>query len=256
MTSISNTDTDAPSLWAIGDIHGENAKLSALLDALPRGPRDVTVFLGDYIDRGPDSRGVVQRVLAEHDAAPDRTVLLWGNHEDMAAGYFHFPAPSNIEYDSYDWFRNGGLQAMESWGITKPTVFAASCPDELARLFSLLRTFYRPDPATFPDLARYIFVHAGILPGVEPENASGDMLLWVRSEFLFADDTSGRVVVHGHTPLARVRALPDKIGLDTGAVFGGALTALELPARRVYQVADKGAVVVSDLPAHQDSRRL
>lgn len=230
------------SVWAIGDVHGESGMLDALLDALPRQTGDVTVFLGDYIDRGPDSAAVVRRVLAEYDAAPHKTVLLWGNHEDMAASHFRLEAPSHFEYDPYDWFHNGGIQAMESYGYRKPELFVVPCPPDLERLFRLLQPFWRPPQATFPDLAHVIYVHAGVLPNQEPEDATGEILLWIRDDFLHVHDLSGRFVVHGHTPVTRVRVLPDKIGIDTGAVFGGVLTALQLPERRLFQADHKGHV--------------
>ncbi len=223
--------------------------LNALLEALPRTEEDTTVFLGDYIDRGEDSAGVVQRALAEYDAAPDRTVLLWGNHEDMAAAHFSQYAPSNYTYDPYDWFNNGGIAAMESWGQEKPQLFVASCPPDLARLFPLLRTFWRAPEDRHPDLAHCIWVHAGLRKGQQPEDASGDVLLWIRDEFLDAFDPSGRLVIHGHTPMRKVAALPDKIGIDTGAVFGGPLTALQMPERRVFQADAQGKIVDFDLPA-------
>jgi serine/threonine protein phosphatase 1 len=240
------------SVWAIGDVHGESAKLEALLAALPRQEGDWTVFLGDYIDRGPDSAAVVRRVLAEYDAAPDRTVLLWGNHEDMAAAHFGFDAPSHFEYDPYDWFRNGGIAALESYGMSTPGLLTAPAPPDLARLFPLLRPYWRvPDPT--PDLAPYVFVHAGVLPGEQPEESPGEVLLWVRDEFLYAYDPSGRVVVHGHTPVNQVRVQPDKIGIDTGAFFGGPLTALQLPERRIYQATGGAVVTVADIPAFDPS---
>jgi serine/threonine protein phosphatase 1 len=223
--------------------------LTALLEALPRTDRDTTVFLGDYIDRGPDSAAAVRRVLEEYDRAPDRTVLLWGNHEDLAAAHWELPTPSSFAYDPYDWYRNGGTQAMESYGFGTPEMFSAPCPDDLARLFTLLRPFWRAPEETFPDLSHVIWVHAGILPGQQPEEAGGDTLLWVREEFLNTFDPSGRLVVHGHTPVRAVRVLPDKIGIDTGAVFGGLLTALQLPERRLYQADQKGRVIDMDLPA-------
>lgn len=231
------------SVWAIGDIHGKAGMLTALLDALPRGENDTTVFLGDYIDRGEDSAGVVRRVLAEHDAAPDRTILLWGNHEDMAASHFSVYAPSDFSYDPYDWFNNGGIAAMESWGYRKPQLFVASCPPELARLFPLLQTYWRAPEAQYPTLTHCLWVHAGIRKDQRPEDATGNVLLWIREEFLDTLDTSGRLVIHGHTPMRKTAALPDKIGIDTGAVFGGPLTALQMPERRVYQADSRGNVV-------------
>ena len=238
------------SIWTVGDIHGEAARLKALLTALPRRPDDTTVFLGDYIDRGPDSAAVVRCILAEHDAAPDRTVLLWGNHEDMAAHTFKVPYPSGIKYDPYDWFRNGGIQTMESYGSPVPAMFGAPCPDDIARLLGLLRTFWRAEE---PALAPVIWVHAGVLPGKQPEDCTGETLVWVRDEFLNVWDQSGRVVIHGHTPAREVKRLKDKIGMDTGAVFGGLLSALQIPESglddaRLYQTDRRGRTISLLLP--------
>lgn len=233
------------SVWTIGDVHGQAAMLSALLAALPRADDDVTVFIGDYIDRGPDTAAVVRRVLKEHDKAPDRTVLLWGNHEDMAAEHFGLEAPCDLAYDPNDWFRNGGIQAMESYGHSTPDLFAAPCPDDLVRLFGLLTLFWRSD---HPDLSDYIWVHAGVPPRQSPEETSPEALLWIREEFLDSTDPSGRVIVHGHTPFREVRARPDKIGVDTGAAYGGLLTALQLPERRVIQIDQKGRTLSLALP--------
>lgn len=237
-------------IWAIGDIHGEAAKLDALLQALPREAGDFTVFLGDYIDRGPDSAAVLRRVLAEYDSAPHRTILLWGNHEDMAAEHFGFPAPSEYAYDPYDWFRNGGTEALESFGLRKPDLFAAPCPAEMDRLFPLLRLHWQATDSGEGDplLARYLFVHAGVMPEIPLERQTAETFLWVRGDFLKSYDPSGRVVVHGHTPFDAVRVQPDKIGIDTGAAYGGRLTALELPARRVYQAGSAGSVIIEEIP--------
>ena len=205
-------------------------------------------FLGDYIDRGDDSAGVVRRVLAEYDAAPECTVLLWGNHEDMAAFNFHVPYPTGLQYDGWDWFRNGGTVAMSSWGVEMPDAVRADYPPDLRRVFGLLRTFYRGADTGIAGMEPYLFVHAGVLPGREPENTDGETLLWVREPFLDAYDPSGRIVVHGHTPFSTVRVLPDKIGLDTGAVGGGQLSCLQLPERVLHQVDHAGKVTVSNLP--------
>lgn len=233
------------SIWAVGDVHGEAAMLEALLGALPRQPDDVTLFVGDFIDRGPDSAAVVRRVLAEYDAAPEHTVLLWGNHEDLAAQHWGVPAPSAWEYDPFDWFRNGGVETMQSYGWERPALFSAPCPEDLARLFPLLQLFWRSDD---PALAPYIWVHAGVPPGLTPEESPRHELVWIRDTFLHVADRSGRIIVHGHTPTREVRVLPDKIGIDTGAVYGGVLTALQLPERRVFQADARGRVVHLDLP--------
>jgi serine/threonine protein phosphatase 1 len=232
-----------PSTFAIGDIHGEFSQLSALLNALPRTDADTTVFIGDYIDRGPDSAGVVTRVLAEHDAAPDRTILLWGNHEDMAANHFGFDTPSKLTLDPYDWFKNGGYEALASYGVKTPAeAFTAPCPPELTKLFGLLKLFWR-DPSD-----NTIYVHAGVLPYQIPEKSDPATLLWVRGEFLYAPIVPDRLVVFGHTP--QKNGLPllhaDKIGIDTAAVFGGPLTAIQLPERTAYQALKDGTVRAFD----------
>ena len=242
-----------PSVWTIGDIHGMDTMLTRLLHALPRADTDITVFLGDYIDRGADSRAVVRRVLQERDAAPDRTHLLWGNHEDMAAANFHLPYPSGIGYDPYDWFRNGGIAAMASWDAYPPDVFRADCPLELLRLIRHLEPYYAGADSGIAGMEPYLFVHAGILPGQDPRTTDGETLLWVREPFLESHDPSGRIVVHGHTPFAAVRVQPDKIGIDTRAVNGGQLTCLRLPERVLYQVDHDGKVIVSDLPRFLDN---
>ena len=236
------------SVWAIGDVHGQRQMLETLLELLPRAAHDITVFLGDYIDRGPDSAGVVRRALAEYDQAPERTVLLWGNHEDMAASHFGFAAPSGYQYDPFDWFRNGGIAALESFGHRRPELFRVPCPPEFERLFGLLRPFWRAPQNADPALAPYIWVHAGVPPGQTPEEARPDTLLWIRDEFLNVNDPSGRIIVHGHTPFEAVRLRSDKIGIDTGAAYGGVLSALQLPERRIFQVARDGRTATFDLP--------
>ncbi|WP_309716767.1 metallophosphoesterase [Armatimonas sp.] len=223
------------SVWAIGDIHGMGARLETLLAALPRGPEDVTVFLGDAIDRGPDSRGVVNRLLAEHDAAPDRTVLLWGNHEDMAAAYLTGKHPCRIVYDDFDWFRNGGIETMKSWERDPPECFKRECPDDLARYFSLLQTYWKAPIERFPELAHCVWVHAGTTPGKPVEDTHPDTLLWTRWDFLDNPDLSGRITIHGHTPTAEPEDDYFRIGIDTGACRSGPLTALQIPERHIWQ---------------------
>ncbi|GAB4457852.1 MAG: metallophosphoesterase family protein [Armatimonadaceae bacterium] len=240
------------SVWAIGDIHGECAKLEALLANLPREEDDITVYLGDYIDRGPDSAGVVRRVLADYDAAPGRTVLLWGNHEDMAAGRYGLSRPSSFEYDIFDWYRNGGIQAMKSWGHGDYDLFQADIPEELKRLVRMLKPYWTAPEDRFPKLKNCVWVHAGVLPDTPTEELSGDILLWVRDEFLHHPDELGRLVIHGHTPVRKVRVTSDKIGIDTGAVFGGMLTALQMPERRIYQADEDGKVTSEALPEPED----
>jgi serine/threonine protein phosphatase 1 len=238
------------SIWAIGDIHGQLSPLETLLGKLPRQADDYTVFIGDYIDRGPDSAGVARRVLEEYDAAPERTILLWGNHEDMAAYYFGLPRPSLYLYEDGLWLENGGIAALQSFDVENRAILTGnvSCPDDLARLFSLLKPFWRPPTEVFPELSHVIYAHAGVSPGSQPEDETGDTLLWIRDDFLAVHDDSGRLVVHGHTPYNNVRVMQDKIGIDTGSVYGNLLTCLQLPERIIFQVNAKNLVTKRQLP--------
>jgi serine/threonine protein phosphatase 1 len=234
---VSDSPTDA-TVWAIGDIHGQARLLERLLDTLPRKPGDITIFLGDYLDRGLDSREVVERVLAEYDRAPEHTVLLWGNHEAAAAGYFGQPNPFGWQPSGPVWPSNSFLPTLRSFGLSPTFGEPDPCPPSLVRLFGLLRTFWR---CPYPALEHVIFVHAGVPPGRQPEDTSPRDLLGIRAEFTQVIDPSGRLVVFGHTWSKTVFQRPDKIGIDTGAGHGGPLSALELPALRLYKAYPDGS---------------
>jgi serine/threonine protein phosphatase 1 len=240
------------SVWAIGDIHGQARLLEALLAELPRGPTDLTVFLGDYIDRGPDSREVVERVLEEYDRAPERTILLWGNHEAAAALYFGQPNPIERGSGGAVWPPRTFLPTLRSFGLAPAFGEPDACPASLLRLFGLLRTFWR---CPLPGLEHVIFVHAGVPPGQQPEDAAPQELLGIRAEFTHVVDPSGRLVVFGHTWSTAVFQRVDKIGIDTGAGHGGPLSALALPALRLFKVYPDGRVVSHPLLTPDQLRR-
>src|SRR3569833_418981 len=161
------THAAGASVWAIGVFHGQAQLLDRLLAALPRQERDITVFLGDFLDRGPDSRKVVETVLAEYDRAPDRTVLLWGNHEMTAAAHFRQPNPLGWTATEPIRMAQGFLPTLESFGLPPSVDALAHCPETLARLFGILQPFWR---CTLPGLEHVIFVHAGVPPGRKPED--------------------------------------------------------------------------------------
>ena len=247
--------------WAIGDIHGMYEPLTRLLEALPRRPGDTTVFLGDYIDRGPDSRGVLKILLNEHQTAPDHTILLWGNHEDMAASHFNHPnALHTYKYDPYDWFRNGGFETFASWGIKERDCFLASCPEELDQLFRILRPYHKVSSKSvgIDELSscidELIFVHAGISPYESPEESLTETLIWSREYNAIAcQQPLGRLVVHGHTPFETVNIGVGRIDIDTHCYVGGPLTALEISqdglqtTLRVWQAFSEGNVASWEL---------
>jgi serine/threonine protein phosphatase 1 len=219
-------------VYAIGDIHGETAKLDTLhamirADAGSRAAeRRVAVYLGDYVDRGPDSAGVVDRLTADTLPGFER-VFLMGNHEDFLLQFLDLAESLSA------WFYNGGVQTLESYDVDprgdcgRPVVprdvrdqFRARLPRAHRAFFEALE-LYRVE-------GDYLFVHAGIRPGRPLAEQSPADLLWIREEFIHSATDHGHIVVHGHTPRENVDVRPNRIGIDTGAVYGGRLTALVL----------------------------
>jgi len=225
-------------LFAIGDIHGCLDELVRLLDAIPATAADTIAFVGDYIDRGTDSRGVVEHLLAWRERTPATAVFLKGNHEDMALAYMGFPG-----HWGEAWLRNGGVAALRSYDLdphgSRRDIAAGFPADHLAFFSSLQMMLHWGD---------FLLVHAGIRPGVALAAQHSEDLLWIREEFLEHPHDLGQTVVFGHTPHRRVVVgLPYRIGIDTGCVYGGALSCVVLPEGHVYQVR-LGDTVVRESP--------
>ncbi|MGV3618110.1 MAG: metallophosphoesterase family protein [Fimbriimonas sp.] len=217
-------------LAAIGDIHGERWKLEGLLRKLPEEAR--LVFLGDYVDRGPDAHGTISDLIALRERRPN-TVFLRGNHDQMmldAGDYFDPDFESDLTFDQVvNWFGWGGTETLRSYQPHGEGHWFHRVPEAHWEFLEDTELEYREGP--------YIFVHAGLLPpGVrwEPDVSwSLDPRLWIREPFLQSMHDFGARVVFGHTvqrhgPLVR----PNKIGIDTGAVFGGPLSAAILDTER------------------------
>lgn len=210
----------------MGDIHGRHDMLVRLLDRLPYQPeRDTLVFMGDYIDRGPDSRAVIETLLDLRRRAPD-TVFLMGNHELALLEYARL-AGNNL--DMLRDLRPLGVEAtLASYGHTDLGLIKhlAFMPGEHRAFLQGLKSFHRD--------GEYLFVHAGVLPGQLPEDTPVEHLVSVRHRFLDHPSPPGVTVVFGHTPFETPFMAPGKIGIDTGAVYGNLLTALELPGPRFH----------------------
>jgi serine/threonine protein phosphatase 1 len=199
--------------YAIGDTHGCLSQLQNLIEECEKDAGEGQsrfVFLGDYIDRGPDSRGVLDLLIDLQKWSPDEIICLLGNHEDMLL------AAIADEANEARWLRNGGDQTLLSFRVTR----AIDIPDKY-------QTWLRSLPKFFDDGRRF-FVHAGIHPDRPLDQQDEHDLLWIREPFLSDDRDYGRVIiVHGHTPIRS--GLPDqrpnRLNLDTGAVFGRPLTA-------------------------------
>lgn len=200
-------------IYAIGDVHGCFDKLLRLVEQCQRhcGPRNGRcVYVGDYIDRGPDSRAVVEMLMAAQRRMPDAVVCLRGNHEAMALTAARLGGQAEGL-----WLMNGGDQTLRSYGV----VSARDLPSEHLDWFRSL-------PLCFDDGRRY-FVHAGIDPRRAIEQQCEEDQLWIRERFLGHMGAYARFVVHGHTPLqsGRPELKFNRLNIDTGAVFGGPLTA-------------------------------
>lgn len=218
-------------VYAIGDVHGCAARLDALhaliradLAARPLAEPTI-VHLGDYVDRGEDSAGVLARLLRPFPADPaPRVINLMGNHEEMALIALDMADPDSVQH----WLTNGGGETLTSWGIsprTAPAGWRALVPAEHLAMLRGLALFHRQ--------GGYVFVHAGLRPGLPMQRQAREDMLWIREPFLSSTGQFPGVVVHGHTPGRAPVIRPHRIGVDTGAVMGGALTCAVLEADRV-----------------------
>ena len=205
-------------LFAVGDIHGRDDKLQRLLERLPVSPaEDAVVFLGDYINRGPRSKEVLDRLLRLEKDWPGAVFLL-GNHEHALLEYARTGDRSML-----DMLRAEGVEAtLASYGVDSVRSLRdlSFLPGEHKAFLQRLRLFHRD--------RGYLFVHAGVDPGVPPERTSPEALLNFRSLFLHEPAGQKEVVVFGHTPFDTPLVAEDKIGIDTGAAYGNLLSAVEL----------------------------
>ena len=221
-------------IYAIGDVHGRLDALSPLLhdiaqDALVTRPaeRPLLVFLGDYVDRGPDSRQVVDMVLSMRADGAFEVAPLKGNHEEALLQFLDEPgfAATWMEHGGGATLTSYGVQPnamrsdVEAWAVVRDA-FEQALPDDHRRFYQEL------------ELVRvvgdYAFVHAGVRPGVALEDQLERDLLWIRYEFLNDRGPFDKVIVHGHTPAEEPQMLKHRLGLDTGAYATGVLTAVRL----------------------------
>jgi serine/threonine protein phosphatase 1 len=212
------------SIFVIGDIHGTASKLERLMEKLSISEEDTLVFIGDYIDRGPDSKRVINTILEIRDVI-DHVICLRGNHEQMFLDYYYENKGKAL------FIANGGLSTLMSYGFESAGgKDAINIPGSHMNFLTTLKPYYETDG--------YIFVHAGLRPGISLAEQDIKDLLLMRYEFINSEYDFGKTVVFGHTPLSYDRPFmkKNKICVDTGAVFGGKLTCVELPSMNIYQV--------------------
>ncbi len=211
-----------PQIYAVGDIHGQVRMLRAMLNGLPLRDEDTLLFVGDYIDRGEDSKGVIE-TLVELKKTRKNVVFLRGNHEQMMIDARE-DDPENPSSPLLLWLTNGGVAVLQSYGSTELPGWREKIPQEHWDFILSTETEYITEA--------YHFVHAGLpVPGRrwDGETDGLNLKLWIREPFLSSrHNFDNRIVVFGHTPQTTGKPLLDrnKFGIDTGAVFGGPLTAI------------------------------
>jgi serine/threonine protein phosphatase 1 len=223
-------------LYAIGDIHGELDKLEELLEALPLRAGDRLVFLGDYIDRGLESYGVIEKLIGLQRHWP--CIFLLGNHESMFLDFLGWTDPAYFGGDAF--LMNGGDRTLASYGFFEEEKDKKSyrLPKPHEDFLLSLKLYHREGD--------YLFVHAGLKRSLLRENDVGYVLRKARVEDLLWNRSTCDLphnmpvtVVYGHTPNEHFEVrwnLPFSVGVDTGAVYGGPLTAIRLPDETLFQV--------------------
>lgn len=219
-------------VYAIGDIHGSLLQLDALIKLVQTDiqkypdTKGVLVFLGDYIDRGPYSKGVVDLILS---GLPSEFVVhcLRGNHEDMLLRYLKGDLPAGEA-----WLQYGGIATLLSYGMALPGAFTPDKIDGLRKNMqeqipeAHLKFF--SDAKLYLTLGDYCFVHAGIRPSVALDEQKKEDFLWIRKEFLNSQTDHGKMIIHGHSISLEPDVRSNRIGIDTGAYATGRLTCLVL----------------------------
>lgn len=221
---------DGMRVYAIGDVHGRRDLLDLLLEQIiaddrARGAADTQiVFLGDLMDRGPDSSGVIDRAIEVAQMLGDKAHFLMGNHEEVYLG-----AATGDEKLVRFFCKIGGRETILSYDIAPQDYNELSMEELAARMPELLSKHHVDFVSGFKDqivMGDYAFVHAGVRPGVPIEKQRSKDLRWIREEFIVDEAPHDKLIVHGHTITDDVEECPNRIGIDTGAYMSGMLTAL------------------------------
>ena len=207
-------------VFIIGDIHGCLDMLKSMMDVIPWRPeKDRLIFLGDYIDRGKDPKGVVDFVLGLNSLSSLVECLI-GNHEVMFLDYL-----SKKHRELF--LANGGWNTLESY-MTESSKEGFLIPPRHMAFYKSLKTYI--------ELEDFYIVHAGFRPFLDIKKQSLEDMTWIREPFIHSDFDFGKSVIFGHTPFYEPLVTKNKIGLDTGAVFNNRLTCLELPEVKFHSV--------------------
>lgn len=231
-------DTDFDHVYAVGDIHGCYDELALLLDHLVEDREfstdDLIVFIGDYIDRGPASRHVIDLLIGFQQEYPLNSVFLRGNHEDMFLDFLGFEGTQGNSY-----LVNGGAQCVRSYEARPPYCGEEIQEEMPPEHISFLTTLHR-----YAFMGDFVFVHAGVNPLRDLAHQMDEDIFWIRDEFLNNVHHFNKTIIFGHTPFEDVLFhLPYKIGIDTGLVYGSMLSCIEIAREEVFQVLHGGKEV-------------
>ena len=208
-------------VFVIGDIHGCLEMLNRLMDKIAwRADKDRVIFLGDYIDRGENPKGVVDYILALIRCSSNVECLI-GNHEEMFLDYLQ--GKNGGQY-----IRNGGWSTLRSYEESRSGQEDPLVPPEHMAFYNSLKAYI--------ELQGYYVVHTGFRAGVDISEQKLEDMIWIREPFIQSNYDFGKRVIFGHTPLDEPLVMENKIGLDTSAVMGNKLTCLELPEMRFHSV--------------------
>jgi serine/threonine protein phosphatase 1 len=241
---------DGLGVYAIGDIHGRDDLLAALIGAIRADAagraRNLLVCLGDHVDRGPASAAVIER-LSRFEAEGFTLVPLQGNHEHLMLQFLADPDAGGV------WLANGAAATLASYGVPVepgwPERFRyEALRDALARNLPIHHRRFLDTLATSHAAGDYLFVHAGVRPGIPLDRQDAHDLIWIRGSFLNATERFGAIVVHGHTIAAEPQLRENRIGIDTGAFMTGRLTALAIVGARLRLITARGPAN----PAYRD----
>lgn len=239
---------DGKRYYAIGDIHGRNDLFEALIKAIDKEIDKAAhvsseiILLGDLVDRGPDSAHVIKNARKWRKRRPVR--FLAGNHEEMFLQSF-----TDVKVLRH-FLRHGGRETILSYGISKKQYNELSLDELQAVITKIVPQKDRDFLAAFEEMiiaGDYVFVHAGIAPGVGLDEQTREDLLWIRDRFLSHDEPHPHIVVHGHTIFEEIDERANRIGVDTGAFRHGRLTALVLEGnqrRMIQAVENDGRITV------------
>jgi serine/threonine protein phosphatase 1 len=253
--AITRRVPDRTLVYCIGDIHGRDDLLRDIADRIKADMKTrsfdhaVTVFLGDYIDRGPGSKRVLEQLAANE--WPTSIIALAGNHEDFLLTFLDDAAILDF------WRGQGGLETLHSYGVD---VGPAMAGRDFKKVQAQFTTHFPKHHRDFLDglnvsvvFGDYFFCHAGVRPGVALDRQNRDDLLNIREPFLSSQAEHGKLIVHGHTPAVAPEIRPNRIGIDTAAYATGRLTCLILEKDEQHFLPLGGDDVQQDIERHDGS---